>query len=264
MSLKSVLVIFGSRQIARRLSACLLVMMFSVLAHAEFQNETLRYVVTYKWGVIHKDAGDAVLRLKNSGGKYNIVLTARSKPWADKIYSVRDTLRATILKSPLRPLRYEKAAKEAGKYKKDVITYAYSGNKTIANAVRSKVTSKERKTLKKTFTAHDTAYDFISIFYYLRALDYSSLRPGTIIKKTVFSGSKSELIIIKCRGRQVITLRDKTKADTWHISFRFTTEGGKKSSDDINVWMSTGNTHIPLLLEGSLPVGKIRCQYLGD
>lgn len=68
----------------------------NVNAAALFKNETLKYVVTYKWGLIHKDAGDATVTLRRNGDQYRMVLTAKSKPWADKIYRVRDTLESVM------------------------------------------------------------------------------------------------------------------------------------------------------------------------
>ncbi|MDE6297118.1 MAG: DUF3108 domain-containing protein, partial [Muribaculaceae bacterium] len=57
-----------------------------------------------------------------------VMLAARTKPWADKIYQVRDTLSAKIRKSDFKPLSYTKISHEDGKYGKDVITYKYGGN----------------------------------------------------------------------------------------------------------------------------------------
>lgn len=261
--MKNILSSFGCRILALFIALIGIVGCGNNIFASEFKNETLNYVVTYKWGLIQKDAGDCRLTLRNVGNNYEILLTARSKPWADKIYSVRDTLRASIRKNPFRPLRYSKTAHERGNYKQDIISFSYSGRKVQATAVRKKIKKGKVTDSRKSFTANGEAFDFISIFYYLRSLDYNSLHSGTMIRKTIFSGSKSETITIKFLGKQTITLRNKKKALTWHISFRFTSEGGKKSSDDINVWMSTDSSHIPLLLEGSLPVGKVRCVYIG-
>jgi len=230
---------------------------------ADFKNESLNYVITYKWGLIRKDAGDARLTLTNSGNNYNVMLTAKTKPWADKFYAVRDTLRCTIRKSGFRPLEYVKIAHEKGTFSKDVITYTYSGNKTSAHAKRLKVKNGKTKHLTKNFTSTRQAFDMLSIFYFLRTIDYRNITNGTIIKKTIFSGSKAETITIKYLGLQTITLHNKRKASAYHIQFRFSTDGGKKSSDDMNTWISTDSRHIPLLLIGNLPVGEVKCYYIG-
>ena len=105
-------------------------------------------------------------------------------------------------------------------------------------------------------------YDMLSVFYYLRTIDYASLSKGKVIKTTVFSGSKAELMTIRCLGKEKIKLRNKTEVEAYHIKFNFTTEGKKKSSDDIDTWISTDNRHIPLYLVGTLPVGQVRVYYM--
>ncbi len=98
------------------------------MVQASFKDESLHYVISYKWGIIHKDAGEATLSLRNNNGNYNLMLSAKTKPWADKIYQVRDTLKGIIRVNDLKPIEYQKISHEKGKYGKDVITYSYSGN----------------------------------------------------------------------------------------------------------------------------------------
>ena len=102
----------------------------------------------------------------------------------------------------------------------------------------------------------------LSVFYFLRVIDYDKLTSGNVVKATMFSGSKVESLTIRCVGRETIKLRDKSKREAYHIKFKFTTEGKKKSSDDIDAWISTDSRHIPLQVVGSLPVGQVRCYYI--
>lgn len=230
---------------------------------SDFKDETLNYVVSYKWGLIHKDAGTASLELKNHGNKYLIKLTAKTKPWADNIYHVRDTLLGTVSKTGFRPESYSKIAHEDGKYRRDDITYSYSGSAVGGHAKRVKISKKgEVSRSEKKLSATGQTFDMLSVFYFLRTIDYSQLGAGKEVVATVFSGSKAEKLTIKCMGREEIKLRDKSKRDAYHIKFRFTSEGQKKSSDDIDAWISADSSHIPLLVEGSLPVGKVKCYYL--
>lgn len=230
---------------------------------AGFENESLHYVISYKWGLIHKDAGEATLSLRKSGGTYNLRLTARTKPWADRIFQVRDTLHGTLRVSDLKPLSYIKIANEGGKYGKDVITYSYSGGKVSGHCSRYKKDKKGHiSESEKTLSATGPVYDMLSVFYYLRVLDYNQLTKGKVWKTTVFSGSKSETMTIKCLGKEKIKLRNKQEVEAYHIQFNFTTEGKKKSSDDIDTWISSDSRHIPLYLVGTLPVGQVRAYYV--
>lgn len=233
-----------------------------VAGNANFKDEQLHYVITYKWGAIHKDAGTATLSLKSSGNDYFVTLTAASKPWADKIFMVRDTLTATIDKKTFRAKQYVKAAHEGGKFSKDIINYSYSGNNATGKATRIRVKKGKRTTSNVIISATAPVYDMLSIFYYLRCLDYISIASGQVVRASVFSGSKCETITIRPIGKETIKLRNNKSVSSFHLKFNFTTKGKKKSSDDMNVWISDDSRHIPLLLVGNLPIGQVRCYYV--
>lgn len=228
-----------------------------------FADENLHYVISYKWGMIHKDAGTATLSLRNRGKDYSIMLTGKTKPWADSFFSVRDTLTATVAKNGFLPIKYVKSAHEGGKYSRDVITYSRAGGKTIGHCSRYRDKKGNISKSEKTLSATGPVFDMLSVFYYLRTIDYAALQKGKVMKMTVFSGSKSETLTLRCLGTENIKMRNKIKRDAYHIKFNFTTEGKKKSSDDIDCWISTDSSHIPLLLIGSLPVGQVKCYFVG-
>lgn len=235
----------------------------SSIINASFQNEALHYVITYKWGLIHKDAGDATLSLKNTGTNYNIMLTAKTKPWADKFYQVRDTLKGIIRISDFKALEYQKIAHEKNKYGKDVINYKYNGSNVTGICQRFKRNEKGViSQSSKELTANGPTFDMLSVFYYLRQLNYANLRPGQKITASIFSGSKMETITIRNLGIETIKMRSGAKREAYHIKFNFTTSGKKKSSDDMDSWISTDSSHIPLYLVGKLPIGEVRVYYI--
>ncbi|MDE6236600.1 MAG: DUF3108 domain-containing protein [Muribaculaceae bacterium] len=252
----------------KRLTCILLLLIGSIYvgisAYAgNLADENLHYVISYKWGMIHKDAGEAVLSLRNSGDNYSLRLTAKTKPWADKFFQVRDTLIGTVNKNTFHPSNYTKISHEGGKYGKDQIVFHYTGNQVTGNCTRYKEDKKGKiSRSSKTLRASGPVFDMLSIFYYLRQIDYSALEKGEKVKATIFSGSKAETITIRSLGKEKIKLRNKTEREAYHIKFNFTSEGKKKSSEDIDTWISTDSSHIPLYLTGSLPVGQVRVYYL--
>lgn len=233
-----------------------------MISAARFENEKLKYVISYKWGLIHKDAGEATLSLTNSGDNYNVVLSARTKPWADKIYQVRDTLKCVIRASNLKPISYQKITHEKGEYKRDEINYIVSGNTTTGHAKRIRFEKGKKNITENTFTATGPVYDMLSVFYYLRQLDFDQLNKNKVYTATIFSGKRKEIIKIRSLGKEKIKLKNGTEREAYHIRFNFTREGGKKSSDDMDTWISTDARHIPLYLVGKLPVGEVRAYLM--
>lgn len=102
----------------------------------------------------------------------------------------------------------------------------------------------------------------LSVFYFLRTINYANLTKGKVMKASVFSGSGVETITIRSIGIETIKMRDKSTREAYHLKFNFTTDGKKKSSDDIDTWISTDSRHIPLYLVGQLPVGKVQAYYV--
>ncbi len=233
---------------------------FSKAGGKVLPDENLNYVVSYKWGLIHKDAGTARLSLRSRGNNYELTLIGHTKPWADRFYQVRDTLTAVVDKNGFRPKRYLKITHEKGKYAKDEIIYSYAGETVGGNARKYRRRGDgTMKVTEKQLTAAGKAFDMLSVFYYLRLIDYSSLKDGQKFRTTVFSGSKAEQLEVRSAGIEEVKMRDKTKRKAFHVKFKFTMKEGKKSSDDIDCWISVERPHVPLLLVGSLPVGQVRC-----
>ena len=246
------------RKILVSILALASLVMSPVVSALTLSNETLNYQIVYHWGVVWKHAGDATLSINKSGNGYHAMLTGKTRSWADKIYPVRDTLKCTMDNS-LKPLRYEKLAHEKDYYARDVIKFSYNYSHTKAHCTRYRKSG----TTSIDLSAKAQAYDMVSVFYMLRNLDYGELSRNKNYTTVIFSGKEKEYLTINYKGVENIKMRDGTKRKAHRIDFRFTQEGGKKSSDNLSAWMSTDDSRIPLLLVGKLPVGEVKCYYTG-
>lgn len=225
----------------------------------DYNNETLNYEIVYHWGMIWKHAADATLSIRKSGNGYKAQLTGKTRSWADKVYPVRDTLKCT-LNSELKPLVYEKLTHEKDYYARDVVKFSYNYSHTNAHCTRYRKSG----TTTIDLSAKSQAYDMLSVFYMLRNLNYDELARNKNYTTVIFSGKEKEYLTINYKGVESIKMRDGSKRQAHCITFRFTQKGGKKSSDNISVWMATDDSRIPLLLVGKLPVGEVKCYYTAN
>lgn len=245
------------------LIVCLsVVTLFSTALEHQFNNESLKYRVMYKWGLINKQAGSAILSIKDTGSKYTTKLIARSEPWADKFYCVRDTLNGIIIKEGFKPLFYEKISHEGSEDKHDTVEFVYDGDHVTGHTTRKsikkgKVTRDDAQTLE----ADGVTVDMLSSFYAMRRLPFHSWQPGHKEVMTIFSGKTKETLTFEYKGIERVEING-THYQCFHITFIFTGKGGKKTSDNMDAWITTGNTRTPVLLEGKLPVGKVRCEII--
>ena len=229
-----------------------------------FANERLNYKVLYKWGLVQQQAGTASLTITNKDDLYITKLTARTDPWADPIYTVRDTLNGKIKKAGFLPLFYEKIAHEGNDYKHDIVKYSRTGDKVYGYCTRVERDVKKNTGLKKEHIISGTGatVDMLSVFYYMRSINYDKMKKGEEMKLNIFSGKYKEFLTIKYLGTETIEHEGK-KHKCYHITFTFTQKGNKKTSDDMWAWISTDSHRIPIKLEGTLAVGKVQCFYTG-
>lgn len=242
-----------------RLSAAtLLLCLTATLSEARsYTSETLHYDIVYQWGLVWKHAADATLSIKKTNSGYFSQLTGRTRSWADKVYPVRDTLKCTM-NSKMQPLKYEKLTHEKSYYARDVVEFNYNYSHTNAKGTRYRV-GKPNQTIN--LSAKCQAYDMVSVFYMLRNLDFNELSKSKSYTTVIFSGKEKEYLTIRYKGVENVKMRSGKKRQAYRIAFKFTQEGGKKSSDDIDAWLSTDDQRIPLLLVGKLPVGQVKCYY---
>lgn len=252
------------RQTILTLISALLLFLGSVSAagaqNSSIPTETLSYKVMFKWGLINKKAGWARLSYTPNGATAYAVLHAGSEPWADKIYYLRDTLTSTIDTRTMTPNYYERVANEDGKYSRDVVKFTRNGQNISASTERYRRAKPgaELKTTTGTLEAQGVTVDMVSAFYYVRTMPFDRMETGQQRIINIFSAKKKERLTITYQGRETIKIDGKSY-DTYHIRFRFTTEGSKKSSDDIDTWVEVAEPHRPVKLEGRLKIGKIMC-----
>jgi len=241
---------------------CLFMAMVAMAAAPSFVNESLSYRVMYKWGLINKQAGHATLTIRDKGDHYFAKLVAASEPWADKFYCVRDTLNGTIFKKGFRPGMYEKIAHEGSEYKHDVVKFSYSGNTVTGHCTRRVIKKGEiRVDEKRTLTDTGVTVDMLSSYYYMRSLPFEKWKPGHKEVINIFSGKRKEILSFDYKGIEVVQIGNK-RYQCFHITFIFTGDGGKKTSDDMDAWITTNSARIPVQLEGKLPVGKVKCELI--
>lgn len=226
--------------------------------------EKLNYKVMYKWGLISKQAGTVKIYTHSfDNGWFSSTLIGQSASWADKFYSVRDTLRCTIMADKLEPTYYEKIAREGGDYKRDVINYTRWRDEVTGFCQRWRQKKKSDTETYSHITIKGTGVtlDMLSSYYYMRHIDYPNMKKGDTVTTNVFSGKKKEILNIIYLGQKSIEIDGKDHL-CYYIKFTFTGDNGKQSSDDMYAWISTDSNRIPLMLLGNLPIGSIRCYYM--
>ena len=228
--------------------------------------EQLTYEVVYHWGVIWKKAAEATLSLDISQvgdtAVYKGQLVARTLAFADKIFRVRDTLNVVMKGPDMRPYYYAKIADEDNTYRKDEVYYHYSdeGIQGITKLYRPKRNAIESYVLK----AEKDAFDMMSVFYYIRTLDFENAQMYQRFPVKIFSGKKVENLSIEYLGRTIFNSPSKRVFNAFKIKLRFSIDNGASETENITAWISDDGRKIPLQVEGRLPLGALKALYTGE
>lgn len=234
---------------------------------AHWEKESLPYDVIYQWGFIWKRAATATLRLTPVSVKgepgYRAQMEARTLPFADRLFRVRDTLVSVMQREELRPLYYAKIADEDKTYRKDEVKYRYQPGATGCVGDITLYRPKRNAVEYYTVVSPEMTYDMLSVFYYLRTIDFSSTPMYKRFNLNIFSGRHIEYLSIEYMGRTILKLGNK-EFPAFRVKLHFSTDAGEKESDNITAWISEDDRRIPLQVEGKLAIGALKAVYTGD
>lgn len=210
--------------------------------------ERLKFVIYY--GII--DAGIVEAELNNS--EFNNMpachakMVARSIGLADKLFKVRDEYQGYFNPKTLLPYKSIRDISE-GRYKRYYVD--------LFNHNDCKVTNLKGE--KHDITAETR--DMVSVFFFIRNIDYSRLKVGDIIKIITFFDNEIFPFDIRYMGLDNV----KTRSGTYNcIKLVPYVEPGRifNKEDDMTIWLSNDNNRVPVRVRFDLKVGSIKCDLL--
>ena len=227
-------------------------------------DETLRYAVRYKWGLIDANAGVATLTTANdpAAGTFTATLSGKSVDLLGHYYAATDTMTGTIMADTFRPVYSERITRESGEFSIETITYDHSGDTSEGRIVK---TLPDGKVLRSRVShyAGGLTLDLLAVFYYIRQIPYGEMNPGETVTVNIFAGKTPETLTVTYRGRETRPVEG-SEAATFAISLDFSAEGRPGSADSMDIWISDDSARVPLLIDGSLKIGHIECSLLGE
>lgn len=228
--------------------------------YAQFVDQLFNYDISYKWGFIDKTAATAKLSLTTDGVHNIAQLSGETMSWINDFFCVRDTLHGIIEPETCLPLQYIKSTHQGSEYAHDVVRYERNGNTTVGYAKRMKQHQGQELIVSDTVLyATGPTFDLLSVFYYVRTLNYDQMHPGEQIHVNIFSGWTCEQLCITYEGEETINF-DNRDWRTYKLRFTFTMDG-KSCADPMLVWLGHDEYKIPIKLEGVLSFGSVQAYF---
>ena len=207
-----------------------------------------RLTFQVKWGVI--PAGEAVLEVGpfeviNGIKSCHFVMTARTYPYVDLIYRVRDRIDAYTDVPMTHSILY-KNEKRGTRKRQVVVSFDWVNG-------RAQYASSGKK--KRPISILPGSFDPLSVFYAFRA---QNLEPGQELQTPVTDGKKCVMGRARVIKRETITVESGTY-DTFLVEPDLKDIGGvfKKSKNaKLEIWVSADIRRIPIKIKSKVIVGS--------
>jgi len=210
--------------------------------------EKLKFIIYY--GLIDAGIVEAELNAAeyNDTIVYNGKMLARTVGLADKLYRVRDEYQSFFNPETILPYKSIRDISE-GRYKKyHVDTFDHPNGKVF--------TAKGEE-----HSIPPDARDMVSVFFYIRNIDYSQFKEGDIVKIITFFDD--EIFPFDMRYRGIENVR--TRMGTYNcIKLVPYVEPGRifNKEDDMTIWLSNDRNRVPVRVRFDLKVGSMKCDLI--
>lgn len=216
--------------------------------------EELTYKLYYNWNFVWLSAGEITFRVKDMGGKYYISAIGQTYKSYDWFFKVRDKYEVWLDKETLLPEQSVREVQEGGYSMYDKMTFDHKRGKIVS--LRGK--TKEQAQLTE-YEVESCLHDILSILYYVRNVDFNSMKKGENIPIKIFIDKKKWPLKIKYLGKDD---HKRIKGVGKFKTLKFSPEVIKgfvfKSDNPMTIWASDDGNRIPLMIESPVRVGSVK------
>ena len=223
--------------------------------------EQLNFTVHYKYGIVMVKAGTAQYTIKDNTffkGKPAIYtsLTFKTTGVVDAAFKVKDTL-YSYFTPELIPVFHRKYLHEGkSHYIEDIEYKKFSKSSTSVQSKRVRDGNVRFDTLLIT---KGLGYDMLSIFTFVRTLNYSDLKTEDTFGLTSIVGKDVIPMNVRYMGQTILD-KGTTKYKTLRFEIDIVDTAFTEHKTAMEVWISDDKNHIPIKLRAKLKIGAAEAE----
>lgn len=222
--------------------------------------EKIEYDIVYNWGFIWLSAGTVTFTLKHNYYKgqliYHIEASGSSHKSYDWFYKVRDNFQSFADTLNFKPLWALRNTNDGGY--KAYENYIFN---EPANKIYSEIRTSEKPTRHDTLKMLAGVKDVLTASYYIRNVDFSKLKINDKIPIWIIIDGKIHPLYIRYLGKESITLHDNRKFNCLKLAALLIEGTVFKGGEDLIVWVSDDDNHIPVIAEAKIIIGSVKAIY---
>jgi hypothetical protein len=230
---------------------------FSLCAeNAPFGNgETLRYGIRFKWGLVMVKAATANYTVQESSydnsNTYKMTLDFRST-FFDRVFKIRDTLFSHV-NTNLQPLYHIRKINEGKtRFREEVFFIVHDTDYT---KIRVRRQNDDAVKFDTTLVSDNAGYDMLSIFTFVRTLDYPKLTPNQTFHISSFAGTHKVNITVHFKGQAILEKSKSVKYKTFRLMIDVSDAAFNETQNAMEIWISDDKNRIPLKIKAKLRIG---------
>lgn len=215
--------------------------------------EEIVYKIYYHLSPLWVPAGEVVFRVDDAGRDYRLSAKAYTYKSYEWFYKGLYTFESRVDKKSLMPNLFLRNIEE-----KKYTRY----NKFIFDHHNGKVSSWQGKNAREAqLSTHDITpcmHDLLSIMYYVRNMNFNTLRKGEVFPVDIFLEEQYPLSVRVLEKNQEKRIKGLGKYLTHCFSPQVIAGEYFNEEAQMSVWVSADENKVPLMIESPVRVGKIK------
>lgn len=219
--------------------------------------EKITYLAYYNWGLIWIHAGDVEFTI-NSGvyenkPVYMFKATGRTVKSYDWAFKVRENFSSYVDKSTFQPLWHLKDVTEGSFQGYEKYIFQPEKHKVI-----SAIENSSQPFKKDSLFLPSCTFDVLSTIYYCRTINFDRLKINDKIPISAIIESKIYSLYLRYLGKETIKNKDGHQYRCSKFSALLVEGTIFKGGEDMYVWITDDDNHIPVLVEAKILIGSVK------
>ena len=221
--------------------------------------EYAKYNVYYNWGFIWIHAGDVEFSVKekkiNGQSYYELKLSGFTIKSFDHLYTIRDTFVSVVTKTELMPYYYREVKHEDSYF----CDRKYSFSHEKDNSKIYWQLNRKGKLSSDTMEIEKSVFDLLTTCYRFRSLDVAKVKENSVIPFDMVFDEEIYSLGMRYKGKETIKMHGtKDKYQALKFVPKLITGDLFKNEDDMAIYVSADDNHVPLYIEAKIKVGAVK------